>query len=364
MEKQKEQNNSDRGRKRIGVIFGGRSSEKEVSLAGGRHVYYHLDRTKFFPMAIYWDSEARFWQIPESLVIRNTCKEIEEHLKEKGAERILYDELKEKIDLAFLVTHGKYGDDGCLQGLLEILGVPYTGSGVLSAALGMDKSIQREFMKSDPKINLPQYLVINKDEWDKERERTIKEIETKFNYPLVSKPTREGSTIGVMLIRSRDDIEKGMRKALEYDNSILLEKYIKGREFSCIVFGNDQPTAFLPTETIYGSDIFTYDHKYLPGASKKITPIKIDQKIIRDIQDQSVRTYRALNCRGYARIDGFIEENGRVLITDPNSAASTGMGPSSWTYHQAALAGLDIPHFLTKIIEMAIEAHQNKKGAL
>ncbi len=349
---------------RIGVIFGGKSSEKEVSLAGGRHVYQHLDRTKFIPIAIFWDSQLRFWQIPEGLIIRNTCKEIEENLQIKGAKRIFIEELKDLIDLAFLVTHGKYGDDGCLQGVLEILNIPYTGSGVLSAALGLDKKMQRELMKADGRINLPEYLVIKRSDWEKNKEAIKKTIKEKFSYPIVTKPTREGSTIGVMLVKDEKDLEKGINYALEYDNEVLIEERIKGREFSCVVFGNEDPVAFLPTETIYDSEIFTYDHKYLPGASKKITPIKIDEKIIKEIQEQARRTYLALGCRGYARIDGFIEEDGKVLITDPNSAASTGMGPSSWTYHQAALAGLSLTDFLTKIIELAFQAHQNKKGPL
>jgi len=349
---------------KIGVIFGGSSSEKEVSLAGGRHVYQHLDRSKFIPVAIFWDSQLKFWQIPESLIIRNTCKEIEENLESKGAKRIFLEQLPEIIDLAFLVTHGKYGDDGCLQGILEMLNIPYTGSGVLSAALGLDKKMQREVMKADGGINLPDYLVIKRSGWENDKEKVKEKIKEKFSYPIVTKPTREGSTIGVMLVKEENDLEKGMEKAFEYDNEVLVEEYLRGKEFSCVVFGNDEPVAFLPTETIYDSEIFTYDHKYLPGASKKITPIKINEKIIKEIQEQAVRTFKALGCKGYARIDGFVDENGKVFITDPNSAASTGMGPSSWTYHQAALAGMSLPQFLTKIIELALEAHKNKKGPL
>lgn len=349
---------------KIGVIFGGKSSEKEVSLAGGRHVYQHLDRSKFIPVAIFWAQDFSFWKIPEMLVIRNTCKEVEENLVVKGAKKISFEELKELIDLAFLVTHGKYGDDGCLQGLLELLDIPYTGSGVLSAALGLDKKMQREIMSAYKRINIPDYLVVKKIEWEKNKDKIKKEIKENFSYPIVTKPTREGSTIGVVLVKEEKDLENGMAKALEYDNEVLVEKYLKGREFSCVVFGNDEPVAFLPTETIYDSEIFTYDHKYLPGASKKITPIKIEKEIIKEIQVQAVRTFKALRCQGYARIDGFVNEKGQVFITDPNSAASTGMGPSSWTYHQAALAGLSVPNFLTKIIELALEAHKNKRGPL
>ncbi|MEK7212635.1 MAG: ATP-grasp domain-containing protein [Patescibacteria group bacterium] len=355
----------DKQKFRIGVIFGGLSEEKEVALASGRHVYQTLDRTLFTPLPIFLDSQARFWKLPESLVIRNTCREVEENLETKGAMRIAYEALAEHIDLAFLTTHGKYGDDGCLQGLLELLKIPYTGSGVLSAALGIDKPMQRKLLaQSEADINLPEHLTFRKEEWQAKKAECIKTLEEKFGYPIVVKPTREGSTLGVMVIKKADDFDSAMNEVLCFDNVALFEPYIKGREFSCVVVGNKEPQAFLPTETIHQGDIFTYDHKYLPGASQKITPMEIDEKTIKEIQRQAVACYQALECKTLARIDGFITEDGQVLITDPNSAASTGMGPSSWTFHQASLAGISPRDFLTKLIELALQAHKQKKGSL
>lgn len=350
---------------RVGVIFGGLSAEKEVSLTSGRNAYQMLDRTFFSPIPIFLDKEAKFWKIPESLVIRNTCKEIEENLETKGAIFIPYESLAEYIDFAFLATHGKYGDDGCLQGLLELLKIPYTGSGVLSAAIGMDKPMQRKLMSMfEDKIISPDYVTAGAEEWENNRDPFIEMLEKKFGYPMVVKPTREGSTNGVGKIEKKEDFPPAMEQAFKFDNTLLIEPFLKGREFSCVVIGNEEPQAFLPTETKHGGDIFTYDHKYLPGASEKITPMEIEENVIKEIQRQAAATYKALECKTLARIDGFVVDGNRVLITDPNSGASTGLGPSSWTFHQAALAGFPPKEFLTKLIEFALEAHMQKKGCL
>lgn len=350
---------------RVGIVFGGLSEEKEVSLTSGRNVYQILDKTLFLPIPIFLNKEATFWKIPESLVIRNTCKEIEENLEAKGAISIPYESLAEHIDFAFLTTHGKYGDDGCLQGVLELLKIPYIGSGVLSAAIGMDKPMQRKLMSAfEEKISFPDYVTVRVEEWNGNRDSSIEMLEKKFGYPMVVKPTREGSTNGVSKIEEKEDFLPAMEQAFKFDNALLIEAFLKGREFSCVVIGNKEPQPFLPTETKHGGDIFTYDHKYLPGASEKITPMEIEKNVIEEIQCQATATYKALECKTLARIDGFVVDDNRVLITDPNSGASTGLGPSSWTFHQTALAGFPPKEFLTKLIEFALEAHAQKKGCL
>lgn len=350
---------------KVGVIFGGLSEEKEVSLTSGRNVYQMLDKTLFLPIPIFLNKEAIFWKIPESLVIRNTCKEIEKNLEAKGAVYIPYESLGEHIDLAFLTAHGKYGDDGCLQGVLELLKIPYTGSGVLSAAIGMDKPMQRKLMSAfEEKMNSPDYATARIEEWKHNQDSFIEALEKKFGYPMVVKPTREGSTNGVSKVEKKEDFPLAMEQAFKFDNNALIEPFLKGREFSCIVIGNKEPQAFLPTETKHEGDIFTYDHKYLPGASEKITPMEIEESVIKEIQRQAVATHKALECKTFARIDGFVVDDNWVLITDPNSGASTGLGPSSWTFHQASLAGFPPKEFLTKLIEFALEAHAQKKGCL
>ena len=350
-------------RKRIGVVFGGRSSEREVSLMGGRNVYFSLDRHRYEPLAVYWDQRGRFWSIPETIVIRNTTKEVEDRLTNPGVERITFESLPERIDLAFLVTHGKYGDDGCLQGLLELLRLPYTGSGVLGAALGLDKVMQRKLLRLVPDIGLPQYVAVLRSQWPDTRGEVTTKI-LALGLPLVVKPSREGSTFGVHVVHHEQELAQALAGAFVFDNEVIAEEYLTGKEFSCIVMGNDEPVAWLPTETEHSSELFTYEEKYLPGGSKKITPIRVADSVITEIQRQAVLTCQALGLVGYARIDGFVTVDDRVLITDPNGAASTGLGPSSWTFHQAAAAGLSVADFLSRAIELGFAAHARKRGPL
>ncbi|MEK7158182.1 MAG: ATP-grasp domain-containing protein [Patescibacteria group bacterium] len=349
-------------RKRVGVFFGGRSSEREVSLSGGRNIVQHIDIKKFDVLPIFWDASGKFWLIPETLIVRNTCKEIEDRLESHGR-RLRSHDLSKELDCAFLVTHGKFGDDGCLQGFLEFLHIPYTGSGVLGAALGMDKNLQRRIL-SDAKISQPTSIVVRDWEWENKRNAVNTKIEQQIGFPCVTKPTREGSTMGVCVNADVLALEQGMTVAFQYDREVLLEPLIRGREFSCVVVGNESARALIPTETIHDEEIFTYDAKYMPGASKKITPMDVDSSILKTIQTLAEKTYEALEFCGYARIDGFLTTEGRILITDPNGGASTGMGPSSWTWHQAAETGWSPMDFLSHVLELALVAHQSKKGPL
>lgn len=341
-------------RAKIGIILGGLSLESEVSLTSGRNIFNNIDRSLFEPIAIYLSRDARFWRLPETLIIRNTTKEIEERVESK-ASWLSYEELPTTIDMAFLVTHGKFGDDGCLQGLMELLNIPYTGSGILAAALGMDKDLQRKLISLNKSIIQPQYQTVNMYDWQTKSNQIISQIESRFSYPLVAKPAREGSTIGVDIINNKNEFGEKIKEMFDFDNKIIIEPFLKGREFSCMVIGGDKPQALLPTETIHNNKIFTYDEKYLPGASEKITPMATSKKIIKEIQRQSLATFMVMGCSDYARIDGFMLENKKVVITDPNSAASTGLGPSSWTWHQAAQAGYTVKDFITKLIRISTE---------
>ncbi len=349
---------------RIGVLFGGRSTEKEVSLNSGRHVFNMLDRSRFEPVAIFMDGDGRLWNIPLTLMLQNTTADVEARLSE--ADRVPYESLKERIDVAFLSTFGKYGEDGCLQGLLELLGIPYTGSSVLGAALGSDKAMQRVLMVENPKITIPPYLVMNLESGIKNYGSAITEL-----LPIVVKPTREGSTMGVTVVKRFEDLEAAVKKAFEYDTKALVEPYLVGLEFSCVVLDGDPPMALPPTETLHTDEIFSYHDKYMPGASKKITPARVSAETLAEIQAMCVETFVTLGFSGYARIDGFvlteelrIPENatfiankpsypiGTIFITDPN--VFSGMAPSSWTFHQAAAVGITPVQLLSRIIDASL----------
>ena len=347
---------------RVGVILGGMSSEREVSLNSGRNVHDHLDREAYEPVPIFMDGEGRLWVIPWQLISQNTTTDITERLKEE-ARRISYEGLKEEIDFAFLSLHGKFGEDGCMQGLLELLGIPYTGPGVLASALGMDKHIQQRVLQAAG-IGVPESVLIHEQEWRNDREGVIRSLFARFKLPCFTKPPREGSSIGVTLVRDEESFVRGIEDALKWDRAVLVEEFLDGTEFSSIILEEDGEAHALELTEIYPqSDYFTYDDKYMPGRCRKFTPPKnIAPDVAGKIKQEAVRAFRALGFRSYGRIDGFYLKNGRILITDPNS--SSGMAPSSFFFEQAACAGMLPSMILGRLIENALVIHRGKNGPL
>ena len=206
---------------RVGIILGGMSSEREVSLNSGRNVYDNLDRELYTGIPIFMDAGGRLWIIPWQLVSQNTTMDISDHL-EDTARRISYESLKTEIDFAFISLHGKYGDDGCIQGLLELLRIPYTGPGVLASALGMDKYLQQKILQAEG-IDVPRSMVIRAWAWQENPEAIKQEILDQFSFPCFTKPTREGSSVGVIRVNDPDSLEQGLTEALKWDNAVLVE---------------------------------------------------------------------------------------------------------------------------------------------
>jgi D-alanine-D-alanine ligase len=347
---------------RVGIIFGGMSSEKEVSLNSGRNVYDNLDREFYEPIPLFMDHKGRFWLVPWQLISQNTTVDISEHL-DREARRIIYEDLKKEIDFAFISLHGKYGDDGCIQGLLELLAIPYTGPGVLASALGMDKHMQQKILRNAG-IDVPESCVVRRLEWENDKESLIKRLMGQFKIPFVTKPTREGSSIGVTKIRNEADVENGISEALKWDNMVLIEEFLDGTEFSCIVLEVDGEAIPLELTEIHPhSDYYTYDDKYMPGRCRKFTPPKnFSADVIEKIKREVIRAYHTLGFRSYGRIDGFYLHDGRILITDPNS--SSGMAPSSFFFEQAASAGMLPSMIISKLIENSLNIHEGKRGPL
>ena len=347
---------------RVGIIFGGISSEREVSLNSGRNVYDNIDRELYEPFAIFMDGAGYLWILPWQLISQNTTVDISERL-EQEAKRIPYESLKETIDFAFLALHGKYGDDGCIQGVLELLGIPYTGPGILASALGMDKIIQQKILSAEG-IGVPRSDEVTEYEWKTDREGVIRRLTGKFGFPFVTKPCREGSSVGVTIVRNAGSLGQGIAEALKWDNVALVEEFLDGVEFSSIILEEDGVAFPLYLTEIYPqSEFYTYDDKYMPGRCRKFTPPKnLPKDVVEKIKKEAVRAFKALGFRCYGRIDGFVLKDGRVLITDPNS--SSGMAPSSFFFEQAAEQGMLPSMIISRLIEVALKIHREKKGPL
>ncbi|MCX7816808.1 MAG: D-alanine--D-alanine ligase [Syntrophales bacterium] len=345
----------------VGVIMGGLSSEKEVSLESGRNIYSKMDRSLFEPIPIFMDSKARLWEIPLKLLMRNCTKDIEEDL-ETEAKRIPYEALKDRVDIVYFGLHGKYGEDGCMQGLLELLGIPYTGSGVLSSAIGMDKYMTRKILTMRG-IDVPKSTIVERKKWESsEKEMILKLIEEEIKYPCVVKPTREGCSTAVKKVVSSEGIPSALEGAFEWDNIALVEEFIEGIEVTCGVLGHDPPMALIPSETIPTEDILTLEDKFLYGQGENKTPARVPEEVLKRIQDTAVATFQALDLKCYARIDMFVRKDGRVAVLEANTLP--GMTPATVLFHQAAALGISQTDLITRVIEAALDAHAKKKGPL
>jgi D-alanine-D-alanine ligase len=344
---------------RVGVVLGGMSSEKEISLESGRNIYFNLNPSKYEGIPLFLDSQGGFWQIPLQLLVQNTTVDIVGRL-EGEATRIAYEELKSVVDFVYIGLHGKYGEDGCLQGLLELLGLPYIGSGVMASAIGMDKHMQRRLLASAG-LRVPKYLVVSEREWQASAEKILGQVEDTLAYPCVVKPTREGCSTGLSVVRGPEAMGWALENAFQWDATALAEEALVGMEITCGVIGNRELTALPPTETIRKGDFLTVEEKFLPGEGENITPARLPQETIRKVQNVMMEAYRALGLKVYARMDGFVVD-GEVIVTEANTLP--GMTPSTCIFHQAAEAGMSPVEFIDRVIELSLEAHAHKKGPL
>ncbi len=377
---------------KIGVVFGGLSAECEVSLATGRYIYSLLDPQNYTGTPFYLDKKGQLWQLPDKLVIQNTTADVDRRL-ENDAARVHFEELPEKVDCIFNALLGKYGEDGCFQGVLELLQIPYTGSGILASALGMNKKVHKKMLAGAGFLVAKDVVISNLKSTTSNFE-IQKKIEKEIGYPCVIKPTREGSSMGVSVVKEEKGLQTALEYAFKYDREVLVEEYLKGMEFTCVVWGNEDPKAMLPTEVVFEGDFFTYEGKYMPGKTQTITPARLHEDVIAEIQRQAVEIYELIGCKGYGRVDGFVvpktkraDEPGSlrslplpevsIYIAEPHTG--TIMVPSSFVFQQAAKFRIDLstefhgkkgsipltPRLLvTKIIELALAAHKNKKGLL
>ncbi len=345
---------------RVGVLFGGRSSEREVSLASGRQVYHSLNRQVYQGVPLFLDAGGALWHLPDKLVLQNTTSDIA-HRLEQEAQRIFYEDLKGLVDVVFIALHGKYGDDGCIQGTLELLDIPYTGSGVLPCAVSMDKPTAHRLLASAG-FEVARETVVRGDARGTRAAGITRHIVQEVGFPCVVKPTREGSSVGVSVVQTPEALPTALAAAWQWDTDALVEAYLEGMEFSVIVVGNHEPEALVPTEIITTNPYMTYDDKYMPGRSQKITPARLDDETLERIRQEARRAHRVLGFTGYSRIDGFLLPDGRLLLTDPNS--TSGMSPSSFLFHQAAEAGQSPADIIGRIVSLALEAHRAKRGPL
>jgi len=335
---------------RVAVLMGGRSSEREVSLKSGSMVLRHLDRARYDVLAFDPGVLHRLEGGRPRVELPAPGPADLTTLAPLAPRALQRDSDEPGVDVAFIALHGKGGEDGTIQGLLELLGVRYTGSGVLASALAMDKVISKRIFKAEGIPTAP-WRDFRMDNCADPR-AIAADIASSLGLPVVVKPAGEGSTIGVTVVRAVDDLPAAVQAAARYDAHVLAEEFIPGAEITAGILGNRSPQVLPLVEIVPQGGFYDYEAKYTPGATEEIVPARIDEETARRARDGAVAAFEALGCRGFARVDIIAGPTGPVVL-EVNTIP--GLTETSLVPRAAQAAGISFPQLLDRIIELALE---------
>jgi D-alanine-D-alanine ligase len=354
----------DKKRLRVGVLFGGRSGEHEVSLASAASVIRGLDPDKYEAVPIGITKEGHW------LIGSGAQKMLPEVLK--GGQRVMMTAdpsdaalVKldgsgggQRLDVVFPVMHGTFGEDGTIQGLLDLAALPFVGAGVLGSAIGMDKDVTKRLLQV-AKIPVVPWITVHRHEWEKTPEEIQAAVETKFPYPVFVKPATLGSSVGMTKAHSHEELAPALNLAAEFAMKILVEQCVIAREIEVSVLGNHDPQASVPGEIVPHREFYDYAAKYLEEGSQILIPAKLKPAQVQKIKRYAVEAFRALELSGMARVDFFLEkEGGKIFLNEVNTIpgfTSISMFPKMWE-----ASGLPFRELIDKLIELALEQHAEK----
>ena len=361
---------------RVGVLFGGRSGEHEVSLLSARSVMGAIDREKYAVVPIGITKEGRWIASGDPMkalaagdagasqpvaLLGDPSRRGLMRLEDMKRARVRATRLTE-LDVIFPVLHGPYGEDGTVQGLLELAGVPFVGAGVTASALGMDKAVFKNVMQAHG-LPIVDYAVLKRKEWDADPEGVMDRIEDQLGYPVFTKPANLGSSVGISKCRGRAGLAAGLAEAARYDRKLLVEVAVPAtREIEVSVLGNDDPIASIPGEIIPSREFYSYEAKYVDDgeqASQLLIPAPISPATAERVRDLAVRAYVAIDCAGMARADFLLSgETGELYVNELNTIpgfTAISMYPKLWE-----ASGIPYAELIDRLIGLAIERYQDK----
>jgi D-alanine--D-alanine ligase len=355
--KTKDMQNKNKAKTKVVVLLGGNTNEREISLESGRNICYKLSPNKYEVIPIFVDDDLQLFKLSQRLLIQNSTREIAEQLTKDL--QVKWSDLPNICDFVFIGLHGGAGENGEIQGALEMLGIPYNGPGVLASALCMDKYRTTQFLKSQG-FNVPNSFLINKKVWNEQKEKKehLKNILTNFKFPLILKPDNDGCSMFVEKIKDESELYSRLNFYFKETGKdyALLEEFINGIELTCGVIGNEEVTVLPPSQVVSTQEILSIEEKFLPGAGQNLTPAPLYEKALDSIKDILERAYKVVGCKGYTRIDFFYqEEANKVIILEFNTLP--GMTPATCIFHQAAEIGLRPMEFIDKIVELGMQQH-------
>jgi len=349
---------------RVGVLFGGRSGEHEVSLASAASIIRGLDPQKYEAVPIGITKEGH-WLIGEGAqkmlpeVLRTGQRVVMSADPTESALMPIDGSARgQKLDVVFPVIHGTFGEDGTMQGLLELAGLPFVGAGVLGSAIGMDKDIAKKLMQVAGIAVVP-WIAVQRADWERQPKEIRRAIEKKFKYPVFVKPATLGSSVGMTKVHSRAELGPALDLAAEFAMKIMVERAVIAREIEVSVLGNHDPRASIPGEIVPHREFYDYAAKYLEEGTQLLIPAKLKKSEVKKVQAMAVTAFRALELSGMARVDFFIEKRGgKIFLNEVNTIpgfTSISMYPKLWEAN-----GIPFRDLISKLIDLALEQHREK----
>ncbi len=359
---------------RVAVVFGGRSDEHDVSLRSARTIIDALDSDRYEVVPIGISREGKWLaggdpmnaliaRSPmfalaegEDVAIPTSERDVEPVI---GAEALMPQAATEGVDVFFPALHGPMGEDGTIQGMLELAGVPYVGSGVLGSAVGMDKAMTKVILTQAGVPQLP-WVLVTRREWQENANDVINRIEAALPYPIFVKPANMGSSVGVSKARNSDELRTAMQEAAHFDRRILVEQGVQGRELEMGVLGNDVPLTSGVGEIRPSGEFYDYASKYLNDSAELIIPADLDPAIQLEMEQIAKDAFIALDLAGLARVDFFVEHGtNQIYVNEVNTLpgfTSISMYPMLWEQ-----AGISLPELVNRLVELALERHAHKR---
>ena len=353
----------------VAVIFGGRSAEHEVSLQSAKNVIQSLDKERFEPVLIGIDRTGRWFLNENSIHLLNSesttmiqlaDQENEIALTPTGVNSKLINlnnnTTISHVDVIFPVLHGPFGEDGTVQGLAKMANIPCVGAGILGSAIGMDKDIMKRLLR-DAGIQTAKFLSLTKET---KKHYPYDQIVNRLGNNFFVKPANLGSSVGISKVSDKVSYEKAVKEAFSYDNKIIVEEQITGREIECAILGNENPIASVAGEIIPSDEFYSYHAKYIDEkGANLVIPAKLSENLLKKVQEISLKTFKTLECRGMARVDMFITHAEKIIINEINTIpgfTKISMYPKLWEY-----SGISYKELITRLIFLAIEDFNNRK---
>ena len=362
---------------RVGLIFGGRSGEHEVSLLSAQGVMNAIDKAKYQVVPIGITKAGRWLASGDpfkalssgamaesnpALILAEPSERGLMRLEELEQEKALTAVQVSQLDVVFPILHGPYGEDGTVQGLLELAGIPYVGAGVAASAVGMDKVLFKMVMEAQGVPVVP-YVVILRKTWERQPDEVLARIEAEVGYDCFVKPANLGSSVGISKAHDRAELRAALDDAARYDRKLLVEVAVDAREIEVSVLGNDEPLASVPGEIVPCNEFYDYAAKYLDGESDLLIPAPIPAGTAKTILELAVEAYRAIDCAGMARVDFLLDrETGSVYLNEVNTLP--GFTPISMYPKLWEASGISYPELIDRLIQLALERHEDKRRSL